>query len=468
MERGRFLLRTDKSPNKFGEYTIVLQYSTQGVPVRTSTGIKVKPEHFLGDTGDSIKFIQGGRGGHPKADLLNRQLQQFKKKYQDVIDDLMMSATNPVMSVEVLRSILNGTYQQEVEKGKGKVGFVELVRTYNRQLYDLGKISYSVWNNIACNMNTFQKFLQKVKHKDLDNSTTLYCTDVSVDLIKEYILWRKEERGNSNETINKALTPIFKTLEHIRKKGWISGDLCAEMCELYLPAHCQSLDDPDDGNVDYLTDKQMNQFVKIRGEVKYPRTRELMDMFLFSFYACGLRISDVCTLKWSDIKWDENMIVHRQVKNHTRKSVVLQIPMNDACREILDRWKGKHNNFVFGLLPDLFNLDDYEKLRRTINSRTKTINTSLQCVGEKMGLPFRLHFHVARHTFAVMALNNGMDIKAISDLMGHSSIMSTEKTYAKYLPDTLKQKVNTLMNFNFTGDVENDGGKEGDGEEGQG
>lgn len=157
------------------------------------------------------------------------------------------------------------------------------------------------------------------------------------------------------------------------------------------------------------------------------------------------------------------MIVHRQVKNHTRKSVVLQIPINDGCREILDRWKGKYDNYVFGLLPDLFNLDDYELLKRTINSRTKTINTSLQCVGEKMGLPFKLHFHVARHTFAVMALNNGVDIKAIADLMGHSSITATEKTYAKYLPDTLKQKVNTLMNFNFTGGD----GSEGKGEEAQ-
>ncbi len=73
MIEGRFILRKDRKPNKKGEYTILLQYSTQSVPVRTSTGMSVKPEYWLGDTGTSTRYILGGRKGHPKSDLMTRQ-----------------------------------------------------------------------------------------------------------------------------------------------------------------------------------------------------------------------------------------------------------------------------------------------------------------------------------------------------------------------------------------------------------
>ena len=45
--------------------------------------------------------------------------------------------------------------------------------------------------------------------------------------------------------------------------------------------------------------------------------------------------------------------------------------------------------------------------------------------------------HVARHTFAVLALNNGFSMAVVSRLLGHASTYITEKVYAKFLPETL-------------------------------
>lgn len=101
------------------------------------------------------------------------------------------------------------------------------------------------------------------------------------------------------------------------------------------------------------------------------------------------------------------------------------------------------------MLDDEFDLDDEEKLKLTINSRNKTMNQSLQCMGEKMELPFRLHFHIARHTFASYALNNGVDIKTISYLMGHSTTLVTEKVYAKLFPSTLIDVATDKLDFSF-------------------
>ena len=149
-----------------------------------------------------------------------------------------------------------------------------------------------------------------------------------------------------------------------------------------------------------------------------------------------------------EVYFEERLIKHLQVKNHTRRPVVLNLPITTECMKILERWMGKNENFVFGMLDDEFDLDDEAKLKLAINSRNKTMNQSLQCMGEKMKLSFRLHFHIARHTFACIALNKGVDIKTISYLMGHSTTMTTEKVYAKLFPSTLID-ISGKLNFNF-------------------
>ena len=63
-----------------------------------------------------------------------------------------------------------------------------------------------------------------------------------------------------------------------------------------------------------------------------------------------------------------------------------------------------------------------------------------------------LNIHVARHTFAVLALNKGLTMSVVSRLLGHGSTDVTEKVYAKFLPETLaseveKIKVNILPEF---------------------
>lgn len=52
--------------------------------------------------------------------------------------------------------------------------------------------------------------------------------------------------------------------------------------------------------------------------------------------------------------------------------------------------------------------------------------------------------HVARHTFAVFALNKGLSMSVVSRLLGHGSTDITEKVYARFLPETLSSEVARL------------------------
>lgn len=131
----------------------------------------------------------------------------------------------------------------------------------------------------------------------------------------------------------------------------------------------------------------------------------------------------------------------------TKRPVVLNLPFTSECIKIIERWTGKFDNFVYVQLPDDFDLDEYPKLKFTINSGNKTMNQSLHCLAEKMELGFRLHFYIARHSFASWAINRGIDVKTISYLTGHSTSAVIEKVYAKLFPETLSDVVYDKLDF---------------------
>lgn len=412
---GRLILRKDGKPNEYGEYPVAIQYCTQGRAVRKNTDIRVVPEHWLGGKGGLNKYVKGGKDGHSKAELLNNKLKKFKETYDKMIDEHLGDG-NKIITEAALRAILNGTYQQHKETQEGKMPFIQFVLDYNEGLYKTDKIGVSVWMNVKSYMNKFDKFLRTIKRLNTNENNVLYCRDIDVDLINDYIIWRKEVEGNSNATINKALSPIIKTVKVCCRKGWISREECEEISDLYLNAEGKSVDDSIEK--EFLTIEQLRKFKEIVGKVKHQRTREIADIFLFACFA-GLRMSDLMTLKWSEIDMDKYMIAHMQYKGHTRKAKMLYIPLNDISREILERWKGKHEEFVFGLLPSGYDLSDEADFLKVKNAANRTINQSLQSIGNKMGLPFNLHIHLGRHTYAMMALNGGVDIKTTSALLGH-------------------------------------------------
>ena len=436
---GRFILRKDGRPNEYGEYPVVIQYCTQGKPVKKTTDIRVAPEHWLGG---KDKYVKGGRDGHPKAALLNNRLNNFKDTYDKMIND-HLGGGNKIITEAALRAILNGTYQQHKEIQEGKVPFIPFVLEHNEGLYKTDKIGVSVWMNVKSYMNKFDKFLRTIKRLNTNENNVLYCRDIDVDLIKDYIIWRKEVEGNSNATINKALSPIIKTVKVCCRKGWISREECEEISDLYLNAEGKSVDDSIEK--EFLTIEQLRKFKEVVRVAKYERTREIADMFLFACFA-GLRLSDLMTLKWSDIDMEKNMISHMQYKGHNRKAKMLYIPLNEKSRDILDRWNGRYEEFVFGLLPSGYDLSDDAAFLKVKNTREATINQSLRSVGDKMELPFNLHIHLGRHTYAMMALNGGVDIKTTSSLLGHASTMVTEKVYATLLPNTIAERVGDKLN----------------------
>lgn len=122
------------------------------------------------------------------------------------------------------------------------------------------------------------------------------------------------------------------------------------------------------------------------------------------------------------------------------------IPLTDPAIGILNIWREKRGNsrYVFDLVKDNLDIDNDEALYKARNNATKCINQSLTVVGETLELKFPLTMHVARHTFAVFALNKGLSMSVVSRLLGHGSTDITEKVYARFLPETLSTEIARL------------------------
>ena len=148
------------------------------------------------------------------------------------------------------------------------------------------------------------------------------------------------------------------------------------------------------------------------------------------------------TLQWGHINFEKKEL--RKIMIKTGKRHV--IPLTEPAIRILKKWRDKRMGcrYVLDLVKDNLNLDDADALYKARNNATKCINQSLAVVGEQLELPFSLSMHVARHSFAVMALNKGLSMSVVSRLLGHSSTDITEKVYAHFLPETLSAEMDKL------------------------
>ena len=308
--------------------------------------------------------------------------------------------------------------------------------------YQASEISYHTWYNYHSMIRSFRLFYGTTLKKK-----SLALKHMDAEILQQYKSFCLQ-KGNSTDTVNRKLVPLLISMKYAEIEGLVSHSTFVAMEALYLPARSRNygLEAQRKGYSDiepihHLNDLQLKQllgYYEDCGE-KSP-FRIVLDLFFFSFHACGLRISDILTLEWKSIDFANARLSKVLVKS----KAMITIPLTEPAIHILYRWKkinGKRQ-FVFGFLPDGFDLTDEAVLARTIDNRNKTIRNTLNTIGNHLNFPIPLGMHVARHSFAVRALNTqGISVHMISRLLGHSSVLVTEKVYARFLLPTLTSEV---------------------------
>lgn len=163
---------------------------------------------------------------------------------------------------------------------------------------------------------------------------------------------------------------------------------------------------------------------------------------LLSMYT-GLRIGEICGLKWSDIDFEKSTIaVRRTVQrvNSAEKGTKLMIgsPKSQASRRCIPVQK-----FLLDMLEKYRNEADFFVLsgsRKAVEPRT--LQHRFKSILEKADLP-SVNFHSLRHLFATNCIKVGFDVKTLSEILGHASV---ETTLNRYVHSSMEQK-NKCMNL---------------------
>lgn len=433
--QGKFTLRTPKQTNNGQEYVIYIYYYWQGRQLRRSADLSVNKNDWNQNANNGVGELRSSYGpDYQQRNLylqkllrgIDSQIMQYVEKHGDI-------------TCEVIEGFLDGS--NDALRSDNGIDFVEFAKKRFVDRYNSGKIGVSSRENGISYINQFAKFL-KQEHRGSHGqyNELLYLGEITEQLVLDFRNWQLSN-DRKVDTVNKVVQAIGSVCQYASQMRYVPIEVTLAIKDLHLSD--KSLD-AEEITVKYLTEDELKEFAGIRETLPHIRMKEFHDMFMFSFYACGLRLIDMMTLRWIDIDFKKQVIRKVQVKTRNRNV----IPIREPAIEILDRWKGRYKVFVFGLLSDKFDLNFDEELRRRRNSVTNTINTSLKRQSKFANLKNEITFHWARHTWAVLALEKGVEISKISRLLGHTSTAVTEKVYAEFLPDTLGEVVDEL-DFNF-------------------
>ncbi|WP_422859420.1 site-specific tyrosine recombinase XerD [Flagellimonas sp. S174] len=183
---------------------------------------------------------------------------------------------------------------------------------------------------------------------------------------------------------------------------------------------------------DTLSTEEINQLIDAI-DLSHPqgeRNRAILE----TLYGCGLRVSELIELKLSDLFFEEDFIKVTGKGNKQRF-----VPISKVNKKYINIYRSEVR--VHQRIPKEFS--DYLFLNRRGKKLTRAmIFTIIKTLAEKIELQKNISPHTFRHSFATHLLENGADLRAIQQMLGHESITTTEvymHVNRKHLTEVLHQ-----------------------------
>ncbi len=183
---------------------------------------------------------------------------------------------------------------------------------------------------------------------------------------------------------------------------------------------------------DTLSEKEIDQIIA-QIDLSHPQGERNRAIFE-TLYGCGLRVTELITLRISDLFFEEGFIRVLGKGNKERF-----IPINTKNQHYI-------NTFINQIRIHIPAQKEYEDTL-FLNRRGKQLSRNmifmiLKDLVERAGIQKRVSPHTFRHSFATHLLENGANLRAIQQMLGHESITTTEiymHLDRKYLSEVMEQ-----------------------------
>ena len=346
---------------------------------------------------------------------------------------------DPVTGKVIYKNVLGKTQAEVKEKLKAAIE-KSAVRTVNTEHYTVGQWldtwmeNYAKLQVRASSYKTYQGFIDNHIKPTLGNVSLEKLAAMELQKLYKHLL--ESGRVECTEARNKPKGLSIKTVRNINQM--ISSALNCAVEQYLIPAN------PTKGCV--LPKLERKEMKILPPESLGTFFEEARRSGVFELYyvdlATGLRRGELLGLKWSDVDLDKGIIhIRRQVLRQDGK--VVEAPL---------KTKNSYRNIAIGVdaikvLKDMEQKDEYVFPSPFGGPMSPdSVLHMLQRILKRAGLE-RIRFHDLRHTFSVLALQNGVDVKTLSIMLGHYSAGFTLDTYTHVTTSMQKQAANAVGNF---------------------
>lgn len=390
---------------------------------------------------------------HPNSARLNNYL---LKKLTEA-DDTLLEATaqNETISSRQIQKKVN-------RKGKNisffQHGAQRVKDKYNNGTFSVARAELSILYNIKEFLNftdtgSKQSIIQEIKerrktrHKkgmnpktsimfgiqSFERDETLYFAEVDMAFINKFKSFCRTYLNHKERTLTNQLIFIRTLYNNAIKEGIVS-----------------------DKSYPFAGDKEK---IRIKSSLKIGLTKDEVEkienlevetncsiwhtknVWLFSYYFAGIRVSDVLTMRWSDFVDDRLMYVMH--KND--KPVSLKIP--DKALTIIEHYKNdkqSKNDFVFPFLKKA-NLKDSEDVFVKARNATSLFNKYLKRIAKLCEINKNLSNHIARHTFGNIA-GDKINPLMLQKLYRHTDLKTTIGYQANFIHKDADDALDAVIN----------------------
>lgn len=273
----------------------------------------------------------------------------------------------------------------------------QLFEKFKRYLLTEKRVSANTFDAYCIDLQQLLDFAKK------ENAQT-----ISLNVLKSFLATLKKDQMASRSMARK-ISSIKSFCDYLNKYHGMEN--CAE--QLLFPKLEQRLPR-------CLSEKEIGQLLLVAGNDHSAlgfRNRVMMSLL----YVSGMRISELVTLRTSDIHFDTGLICIRG-KGGKDRMIPLPHSMQDLLKEFctvqqrVGQAQAKNNDYLF--------ITTYGHTVRPITRQACWI--LLKKLWQKTGIPKEISPHMLRHSLATHMLKNGADLRSLQMLLGHEQLSTVQ------------------------------------------
>lgn len=217
-------------------------------------------------------------------------------------------------------------------------------------------------------------------------------------------------RGLSKASVARALAAIRSWFKWLARRGYVEQNPATLVATPRLPRHLPRVP----------TIEQMNRTVDASEESAAWPTRDRVIFELL--YGCGIRNAELVGLDLRDIHWANEAIL---VRGKGRKE--RHVPLGDAAAQALRAYLPERTARIAAAGKSVNALLVNLRMRGEGRLRTRSVGRIVKRIAVGHGLTADVHPHTLRHAFGTHMLEEGADLRAIQELLGHERLSTTQR-----------------------------------------